>query len=87
MPVNEPGNLVYVIYTSGSTGKPKGVMIEHRNVANFIKGMTEKIDFSHGKTILCLTTISFDIFVLESLLPLAMGLKIVIHETEIDPTR
>jgi amino acid adenylation domain-containing protein len=87
VPVNEPGNLVYVIYTSGSTGKPKGVMIEHRNVANFIKGMTEKIDFSHGKTILCLTTISFDIFVLESLLPLAMGLKIVIaNETEqIDP--
>mgnify|MGYP005834128821 CR=1 FL=1 len=71
-------DLAYVIYTSGSTGKPKGVMLEHGNVNNFIKGITDEIDFSRDKTILCLTTISFDIFVLETLLPLTRGLKIVI---------
>ncbi|MCX7920809.1 MAG: amino acid adenylation domain-containing protein [Clostridia bacterium] len=84
---SKPDNLAYVIYTSGSTGKPKGVMIEHRNVSNFIKGMTDKIDFSPNKTILCLTTISFDIFVLESLVPLANGLTVVIadEKQQMDP--
>jgi tyrocidine synthetase-3 len=73
-------NLAYVIYTSGSTGKPKGVMIKHQAVHNFIKGITEQIDFVPGKTILALTTISFDIFVLETLLPLSQGLRIVIAD-------
>ena len=45
--------------------------------------MVQKIEFTPGKTILCLTTISFDIFFLESLLPLTMGMKIVVaSETE-----
>jgi tyrocidine synthetase-3 len=81
-------NLAYVIYTSGSTGKPKGVMIHHQAVHNFIIGMTHRIDFSMGKTILALTTVSFDIFVLETLLPLLQGLRIVIaderHQLDLD---
>ncbi|MCX7923437.1 MAG: amino acid adenylation domain-containing protein [Clostridia bacterium] len=82
-----PNDLAYVIYTSGSTGRPKGVMLRHRNVTNFIKGMRDKIDFNSDKTILCLTTISFDIFVLETLLPLATGMKIVIanEREQLDP--
>ncbi|MGD2089148.1 MAG: non-ribosomal peptide synthetase [Candidatus Aminicenantes bacterium] len=74
-----PGaSLAYVTYTSGSTGKPKGVMIEHRSLVNFIKGMTEIIPFTTGDTILSLTTISFDIFGLETLLPLTTGTPVVI---------
>ncbi|MFC2146114.1 amino acid adenylation domain-containing protein, partial [Acidobacteriota bacterium] len=76
----ERTSLTYVIYTSGSTGKPKGVMIHHQAVHNFIIGMTQRIDFTPGKTILALTTISFDIFVLETLLPLLQGLRIVIAD-------
>jgi len=72
-----PADLVYVIYTSGSTGNPKGVVIGHQNVVNFIRGMAAVIDFSPGKAILALTTISFDIFFLETLLPLTRGLKVV----------
>jgi tyrocidine synthetase-3 len=73
-------NLAYVIYTSGSTGKPKGVMIRHRSVINFIEGITRIIDFSPGKAILALTTVSFDIFVLETLLPLSRGLRVVMAD-------
>lgn len=73
-------NLAYVIYTSGSTGNPKGVMIEHKSVCNFINGIKRSIDFKTGKTILALTTICFDIFVLETLLPLTCGMKIIIAD-------
>jgi amino acid adenylation domain-containing protein len=71
-------NLAYIIYTSGSTGKPKGVAIGHRNAVNFFKGMTDRIDFSPHRIVLAVTTISFDIFLLETLLPLTRGLRIVI---------
>ena len=80
--INEPGDLAYVIYTSGSTGQPKGVMIEHRNVVNFIEGMVSRIEFTPGSSILALTTICFDIFVLETLLPLSKGLRVVIADEE-----
>ncbi len=76
----KPQDTAYVIYTSGSTGKPKGVMIEDHSVVNFITGMTENIDFTSEKIILAVTSISFDIFGLETLLPLTKGLRIVIAD-------
>lgn len=78
--VNKSTDMSYVIYTSGSTGKPKGVMLTHKGVHNFICGVIDRIDFNPNKTIASLTTISFDIFVLESLLPLTKGLTIVIAD-------
>lgn len=74
-------NLAYVIYTSGSTGKPKGVMIEHRNVLNFFDGMDAVIGPSPGVW-LAVTSISFDISVLELLWTLTRGFKVVIHRDE-----
>ncbi|MDD4494335.1 MAG: amino acid adenylation domain-containing protein [Eubacteriales bacterium] len=76
--VNKPSDLINIIYTSGSTGMPKGVMIEHRNMSNMIKGITDKIDYDINKTIISVTTISFDIFAAETLLPLTRGMKVVI---------
>lgn len=86
--INKPDDLAYIIYTSGSTGKPKGVMLKHSNINNFIQGMCNVVDFNSRKTIVSVTTISFDIFVLESLLPLEKGLKIVIaNENEQNDAR
>lgn len=86
--INKPDDLAYIIYTSGSTGKPKGVMLKHSNINNFIQGMCSVVDFNSRKTIVSVTTISFDIFVLESLLPLEKGLKIVIaNENEQNDAR
>jgi amino acid adenylation domain-containing protein/thioester reductase-like protein len=76
--MNHSNDLIYVIYTSGSTGKPKGVLLTHANVNNFLHGMTDRVALSPSKTILCVTTVSFDIFVLETLLPLTKGLKVVL---------
>ncbi|MFC2145778.1 amino acid adenylation domain-containing protein [Acidobacteriota bacterium] len=76
-----PFNISYVIYTSGSTGRPKGVMIQHCSVVNFVKGMTDFIDFRLNDMILSLTTISFDIFALETIVPLICG-SVVVMEAE-----
>lgn len=79
-----PSDLAYVIFTSGSTGRPKGVMVEHRNVVNFFTamdvalGVTAENRVSPG-TWLAVTSISFDISVLELLWTLARGFDVVIH--------
>jgi amino acid adenylation domain-containing protein len=74
-------NLAYVIYTSGSTGKPKGVMIENRNVVNFFTGMDRAIGCNPGVW-LAVTSVSFDISVLELLWTLSRGFKVVVHGDE-----
>ena len=76
---DDPEGLAYVIYTSGSTGKPKGVMVEHRNVANFFAGMDQKIEHDPPGSWLAVTSLSFDISVLELLWSLSRGFKVVIH--------
>ncbi|UWG97077.1 amino acid adenylation domain-containing protein [Dehalobacter sp. DCM] len=80
--INKPSDLMYVIYTSGSTGRPKGVMIQHNNITNFIQGVINKVNIDTNDIILCLTTISFDIFVLETWLPLTKGIKIIFANRE-----
>ncbi|MFJ7184003.1 non-ribosomal peptide synthetase, partial [Lysinibacillus xylanilyticus] len=75
--INNSNGLAYVMYTSGSTGTPKGVMVEHRQLLNFIEGINDKTNLSKYQTILCVTSFSFDIFFLESLLPLTKGMKVV----------
>jgi amino acid adenylation domain-containing protein len=71
-------NLAYVIYTSGSSGVPKGVMIEHRNVSNFFVAMDEFVGGGPGVW-LAVTSISFDISVLELFWTLARGFTIVLQ--------
>eukprot|EP01134_Creolimax_fragrantissima_P005101 CFRG5101T1 len=71
-------NLAYCIYTSGSTGKPKGVLLPHRGVVNFLLAMQEKPGFKQGQTLLAMTTICFDISVLELFLPLIAGGMVII---------
>jgi len=77
-----PGNLAYVIYTSGSTGKPKGVEIEHGAVINFLSSMKRQPGLGAGDTVLAITTLAFDIAVLEIVLPLVCGASVVIASTE-----
>ena len=77
-----PENLAYLIYTSGSTGLPKGVMVEHRNVANFFAGMDARIEHGPGSVWLAVTSLSFDISVLELFWTLARGFKLVLTSDE-----
>ncbi|MEM7286251.1 MAG: AMP-binding protein, partial [Actinomycetota bacterium] len=78
-----PDQLAYVIYTSGSTGKPKGVMVEHGNAVSFFWGMDERIPHQEGDVWLAVTSLSFDISVLEIFWTLCRGLKVVIYNNDL----
>lgn len=75
-------NLAYVIYTSGSTGKPKGVQIAHTSVVNFLNAMKREPGLSEDDILLSVTTLSFDISVLEIFLPLCVGARLVLANRE-----
>ncbi len=66
-------DVAYVIFTSGSTGKPKGVQVHHGAVLNFLHSMADKPKLTAQDKLLAVTTLSFDIAVLELYLPLLVG--------------
>lgn len=78
----KPGDAAYVIYTSGSTGRPKGVQVPHRAVANFLQSMAREPGLSSGDRLVAVTTLSFDIAVLELLLPLSVGAQVVLADRD-----
>ncbi|MDE4131502.1 LLM class flavin-dependent oxidoreductase [Phaeobacter sp. QD34_3] len=75
-------DLAYLIYTSGSTGLPKGVMVRHGNVANFFAAMDARIPHQPGDAWLAVTSLSFDISVLELFWTLSRGFKLVLSSDE-----
>ncbi len=77
-----PGNLAYIMFTSGSTGRPKGVQISHRAVVNFLNTMGKEPGLTDQDILLSVTTISFDISVLEIFLPLIKGGVLVVADQE-----
>jgi amino acid adenylation domain-containing protein len=76
-------SLGYVIFTSGSTGQPKGVLVSQRAIANFLQSMSIRPGFSSDNRLLAVTTLSFDISVLELLLPLTAGGSVVIASKDV----
>jgi len=75
-------SLAYLIYTSGSTGKPKGVKVHHQAVVNFLNSMKKKPGFNDKDRLLAVTTLSFDISVLELFLPLSFGGELIISSED-----
>ena len=56
-----PENLVYVLFTSGSTGKPKGVAVEHRQLINYVYGVSSRLNLSPGDNYATVSTIAADL--------------------------
>src|SRR5262249_6814637 len=75
-------DLAYVIYTSGSTGLPKGVEVSHGAVLNFLTSMANQPGLTREDILFAVTTISFDIAGLELYLPLSVGARVVIAESD-----
>lgn len=66
----EQNNIAYIIYTSGSTGKPKGVAVSRSALDNFLASMSRYFLKEENALLLAITTIAFDISMLELFLPL-----------------
>ncbi len=81
--------IAYIIFTSGSTGRPKGVEITHRGTANIVPATADAIGVTSGQRLLAVTTIGFDISIMELLMPLVKGGTVVVadDETLLDPAR
>jgi len=56
-----PANRAYVIYTSGSTGRPKGVGVEHRNIVNYVLGISERLQLEPGMNHAMISTVAADL--------------------------
>jgi len=72
----KPHDLAYMIYTSGSTGLPKGVKVSNQNVTNLLLSMQQRPGMCATDSLLAVTTVSFDIAVLELFLPLISGARV-----------
>ncbi|MGQ0842105.1 amino acid adenylation domain-containing protein [Actinokineospora sp.] len=79
-PPRSPDDTAYVIYTSGSTGVPKGVQVSHRSLTNLLTAMASEPGISAEDRLLSVTTVSFDIAVLELFLPLTAGARLVVAD-------
>jgi enterobactin synthetase component F len=77
-----PRGTAYVTYTSGTTGRPKGVVVSHRSLTNLLLSMREILEFGPRERLLAVTTLTFDIAVLEMLLPLVSAATVVIATRE-----
>ncbi|MFF0817410.1 amino acid adenylation domain-containing protein [Rhodococcus sp. NPDC003318] len=77
-----PGNTAYVIYTSGSTGNPKGVVLDRRALARFVSAATDSTGIDSDTRLLAVTTLSFDIAVLELFVPLCAGGTVILADDD-----
>lgn len=78
-----PDMRAYVIFTSGSTGIPKGVEITHGSVMNLLRSAKELLAVGPEDRLFAVTTLAFDISVLELLLPLVTGGTVILAGQEV----
>ncbi|MCB9730019.1 MAG: amino acid adenylation domain-containing protein [Deltaproteobacteria bacterium] len=72
----EPDDVAVLMYTSGSTGRPKGALLTHRGLVNLVLGWAEEPGLGPEDTMLGLSSISFDMSILDVFLPLSVGARL-----------
>ena len=75
LPLRAPA---YMMFTSGSTGKPKGVVISHQALQTFLGASIERLALDEHCYWLLITTMAFDISMLEIFAPLLVGGRMVL---------
>ncbi|MGW2421091.1 amino acid adenylation domain-containing protein [Streptomyces sp. NPDC001709] len=84
-----PTDPAYLMFTSGSTGRPKGVSVTHGNVVHTLEAIAATTGIGAADRLLAVTTVCFDISVLELFLPLIEGGTVLVADraTVIDAGR
>ena len=67
----------YIIYTSGTTGRPKGVPVPHVGIVNNLRDTQQQCGFSPKDVFMQRTSISFDVALMDTFLPLQAGACLV----------
>ncbi|MBD2665601.1 amino acid adenylation domain protein [Richelia sinica FACHB-800] len=80
-------HLVYVLFTSGSTGKPKGVAVEHRQLLNYVQGITQQLNLPDSANFATISTIAADLGNTAIFPALCTGacLHVISHERATNP--
>ncbi|MFE9663933.1 amino acid adenylation domain-containing protein [Streptomyces sp. NPDC005955] len=78
LPEPDPARLPYLIYTSGSTGRPKGAMNRHGGVAHTMRSLAEAVGLDHTDRVLQVSSLNFDLSVIELFATFAVGGTVVI---------
>ncbi|MFI9174637.1 amino acid adenylation domain-containing protein [Streptomyces lincolnensis] len=82
----DAGTTAYIMYTSGSTGDPKGVAVARTALSAFCEAAVDLVRMTPEDVSLALTTPSFDISLLEYLVPLLAGASVrLLPEGATDP--
>ncbi|MFO7627937.1 MAG: amino acid adenylation domain-containing protein, partial [Prochlorococcaceae cyanobacterium] len=76
------GALAYILYTSGSTGTPKGVAVDHAALADRCLSLCDLWQLDQQQVVLAHSPIGFDVSLLETLLPLSRGAKVILVNQE-----
>ena len=86
-----PESPCFIIYTSGTTGHPKGVVLTHRGITNYIAPEPLNTPIyklkTMGSKMLCLSSVSFIVFLREVFGTILNGIPVVLANEEqvIDP--
>lgn len=87
-PSASPSDIAYIMHTSGSSGRPKGVEITRSNLAYFLSAIQTVLPVDKTARVMVLQPLSFDISLLEILLPFSLGATAVLagEAARRDPT-
>ncbi|MDV5171355.1 amino acid adenylation domain-containing protein [Photobacterium rosenbergii] len=72
----------YMMFTSGSTGKPKGVVISYQALQTFLRASIDRLGLDKQCYWLLITTMAFDISMLEIFAPLLVGGRMVLTSSQ-----
>lgn len=78
----KPEQTYAILYTSGSTGTPKGILLHHKGIINLVLAHKLLMNTEICDNFLSFSSVSFDMFQVETFVPLLSGKTIIFMSEE-----